>query len=59
MINTLKIILLTILLLGNLFLFGVSVYYWRASKGKASKTGFAYMTILELANMIVIGGVVL
>lgn len=59
MINTFKIVLLTMLLLGNLFLLCVSAYYWKSGKNKASKVGFAYMTVLTLANMFVVGGVIL
>ena len=59
MINTLKIVLLTILLLGNLFLMGVSTYFWKSNKSKANRTGFAFISILEIANIIVIGGALL
>ena len=59
MINTLKIILLTILLLGNLFVMGVSIYFWKSNKSKANRTGLAFISILEIANIIVIGGALL
>lgn len=57
MINTLKIMGLTVLTLGNLFLLGASMYYWKNSKEKASKTGFGFMTLLTISNMFLeIGG---
>ncbi len=60
MINTLKIMGLTVLTLGNLFLLGVSMYYWKNSQGKASKTGFGFMTLLTISNILSeIGGMFL
>ena len=59
MINTIKIILLTILLLGNLFLLAISAYYWKTNKEKTAKIGFSFLTLLEIANIVVIGGALL
>ena len=59
MINTLKIVLLTILLLGNLFVMGVSIYFWRSNKSTANRTGFTFISLLEIANIIAIGGALL
>ena len=56
MINTLKIVLLTILLFGNLFLVSVSAYYWKTNKEKTARIGFSFLTLLEIANIVVIGG---
>lgn len=56
MINTLRIALLTILTLANLFLLAVSAYHWKTNKEKTAKIGFAFMAVLEIANIIVTGG---
>lgn len=58
MFSILKTVLLSVLLLGNLFLAGVSVHYWRTSKEAVSKTGFSFMAILEIANIVVVGGAI-
>lgn len=58
MIETLKIMGLTVLTLGNLFLLGVSMYYWKNSQGKASKIGFGFMTLLTISNILSsVGGI--
>lgn len=57
MINTLRIVLLTVLTFGNLFLLGVSVHYWKTNKSTTSRVGFAYLALLTISNMIAtIGG---
>ncbi|MDE7430657.1 MAG: hypothetical protein K2N34_01880 [Lachnospiraceae bacterium] len=56
MINTIKIILMTALLFGNLFLVSVSAYYWKTNKEKTARIGFSFLTLLEIANIITIGG---
>lgn len=57
MINSLTIILLTVLTLANLFLLVISVYHWKNKKGTADKTGFAFMAILTIFNIaFTIGG---
>lgn len=51
---------LTILTLGNLFLLGASMYYWKNSKEKSSKTGFGFMTLLTISNILsIVGGMFL
>lgn len=58
MINVLKISGLTVLTLGNLFLLGVSMYYWKNSQGKASKMGFGFMILLTISNILsAVGGI--
>lgn len=57
MINTIKIMGLTLLTLGNLILFGASVYFWKSSKSTANRTSGAFMTALSALNAIVaVGG---
>lgn len=56
MINVLSIILLTILLLANLFLFLLIVWFSVRKNDTASKIGFGFMEIVFLANMLVIVG---
>lgn len=58
MIETLKIVGATILTLGNLFLLGVSMFYWKRSQDKASKAGFGFMTLLTISNILSsVGGI--
>lgn len=47
-------ILLTILLIANLFLLGVLIYFSKNKKDTASKVGFGFMEIVTFANMLVI-----
>ena len=59
MINTLKIVLLTMLLFANLFLLAIAAYYWKTNKEKTAKIGLSFLTLLEIANIIVVGGALL
>ena len=59
MINTLKIVLLAMLLFANLFLLAVSAYHWKTNKEKTARIGFSFLTLLEIANIVVIGGALL
>ena len=56
MINVLSIILLTILLLANLFLFLLIAWFSVRKNDTASKIGFGFMEIVFLANMLVVVG---
>ncbi len=58
MINTLKIMGLTVLTLGNLIVLGVAVYYWKTSKDTTSKAGGVIMAALSALNTITaVGGI--
>ena len=54
--NVLFIILLTVLILANLALFGITVFFSKDKKDRPSKIGFGFMELLTLANAVVIGG---
>lgn len=59
MINTLKIMGLTVLTLGNLIVLGTAVYYWK-TKDTTSKTGGVIMAVLSALNTITaVGGMFL
>lgn len=58
MIETLKIMGLTVLALGNLIMLGVAVYYWKTSKDTTSKAGGVIMAALSALNTITaVGGI--
>ncbi|WP_305292021.1 hypothetical protein [Lactobacillus taiwanensis] len=60
MIETLKIMGLTVLTLGNLIMLGVAVYYWKTSKDTTSKAGGVIMVVLSALNTITaVGGMFL
>lgn len=52
MINTLKIMGLTVLTLGNLIVLGAAIYHWKTSKDATSKTGGVIMAVLSVLNTI-------
>lgn len=45
-----------ILILFNVLLFGMIVYFSKGVKDKNSKIGFGFMELLTLANAFMIGG---
>lgn len=60
MIETLKIMGLTVLTLGNLIVLGTAVYYWKTSKDTTNKTGGVIMAVLSVFNAITaVGGMFL
>lgn len=60
MINTLKIMGLTVLTLGNLIVLGTAVYYWKTGKDTTSKAGGVIMAVLSALNTITaVGGMFL
>lgn len=47
-----------LLILFNVFIFGITFYFSRNVNNKSSKIGFAFMELLAIANSIMIGGLV-
>lgn len=54
--RNLFIVWVTILVLANIFMFCITLFFGKEKKDKASKVGFTFMCTLAVANILTVGG---